>query len=220
MKNIIVLALAGIGDSILATPMISNLRKMHPEAKITALAIYPIVRDTFERNKDIDEVIFFDFLKEGYIKSLMFVLKLRKRRFDLSLLAYPANRFQHNLISYLIGAKIRIGHLYEIRRTTSLSFLHTNRITIDENRHNIDENLKLLEVVGGDATKLDKKMNFSITKEERNFADKFLKEHELTFSGGLTEYKKGDTRLKIKERADKGLYKAKDTGRDKIIAVK
>mgnify|MGYP001594468633 CR=1 FL=1 len=179
MKNIIVLALAGIGDSILATPMIRNLRRIYPETKITALVIYPIVRDTFQRNKDIDEVIFFDFLKGGYLKSLMFVLKLRKRRFDLSFLAYPANRLRHNMISYLIEARTRIGHIYDIKRIRSLSFLHTKRIPIDENRHCIDENLKLLEAIGCDATKLDKKINFSITKEERSFAENFLKEHGI-----------------------------------------
>jgi diguanylate cyclase (GGDEF)-like protein len=49
--------------------------------------------------------------------------------------------------------------------------------------------------------------------------DRILKKHNITVSGGLTEYKKGDTTKKIKERADKALYKAKQTGRDKFVAM-
>ncbi len=69
-------------------------------------------------------------------------------------------------------------------------------------------------------TDINKAKKFAGRLRQAVKKDKFLKEHELTFSGGLTEYKKGDTKLKIKERADKGVYKAKDTGRDKIVAVK
>ena len=44
-----------------------------------------------------------------------------------------------------------------------------------------------------------------------------LKKHGLNVSGGLTEYKKGDTMKRMMSRADKSLYEAKKTGRDKIV---
>lgn len=47
--------------------------------------------------------------------------------------------------------------------------------------------------------------------------DPYLKKYNLTFSGGLTEYKKGDTTNKMLDRADKALYKAKKAGRDKLF---
>lgn len=50
--------------------------------------------------------------------------------------------------------------------------------------------------------------------------DKFLKKYNLTVSGGLTEFKKGDNRKKMKERVDKALYSAKHTGRDKFVVIK
>jgi len=50
-------------------------------------------------------------------------------------------------------------------------------------------------------------------------SDKVLKKYNLTVSGGLTEYREKDTPKKLKERADKALYKAKETGRDKFVAV-
>jgi diguanylate cyclase (GGDEF)-like protein len=67
----------------------------------------------------------------------------------------------------------------------------------------------------------------SITKAKRLTArlrnsikkDPVLKKHNLTVSIGLTEYKKGDTKKRMRERADKALYRAKHTGRDRIVVM-
>jgi diguanylate cyclase (GGDEF)-like protein len=49
--------------------------------------------------------------------------------------------------------------------------------------------------------------------------DKMLKKYNLTVSGGLTEYREKDNKKRFKERADKALYKAKHSGRDKFVAI-
>ncbi|HUW44138.1 MAG TPA: GGDEF domain-containing protein [Bacillota bacterium] len=50
-------------------------------------------------------------------------------------------------------------------------------------------------------------------------SDRILKKHGVTISGGLTEFRKRDTKKAFKQRADKALYKAKQTGRDRFVAV-
>lgn len=50
-------------------------------------------------------------------------------------------------------------------------------------------------------------------------SDKMLKKHDVTVSGGLTEFKKRDSKKKFKQRADKALYKAKHSGRDKFVSI-
>lgn len=50
--------------------------------------------------------------------------------------------------------------------------------------------------------------------------DKMLKKHGITVSGGLTQYKKKDTKKKLKTRADKALYQAKKAGRDRFVVLK
>ena len=108
MKKILLLLLGGIGDSLLFTPTISALRKIYPEAQITALVRDKPVKAMLERNKQVNEILHYPFLQAGHIKSLLYVLKLRKEKYDLSILAYPANRMQHNIISFLIGTKKRL----------------------------------------------------------------------------------------------------------------
>jgi len=165
MKKILLLALAGIGDSLLLTPTIHELKKAFPQSKITVLVMYETNREMFERNKDVDEVIYFNFLKKSYLKSLAFVLQQRLRKYDLSFLAYPANRFRHNLITFLIGARKRYGHLYPFYTLQSFSFLHTHRLSLDPYKHAKDENLQLLLHLGYPVS-LSQHLSFHITTEE------------------------------------------------------
>ena len=50
--------------------------------------------------------------------------------------------------------------------------------------------------------------------------DIFLKQYGLTISGGLTKFHEEDNSQSIKIRADQGLNKAKNSGRDKFIVMK
>ena len=43
-----------------------------------------------------------------------------------------------------------------------------------------------------------------------------MKKYNLTVSGGLTDFKKADTKSSMKQRADKALYQAKEKGRNNI----
>lgn len=61
----------------------------------------------------------------------------------------------------------------------------------------------------------------TITSRLRNAIkkDKILGKYGITVSGGLTCYKGADTRKSFMERADKAMYKAKNSGRDRFVAV-
>lgn len=51
-------------------------------------------------------------------------------------------------------------------------------------------------------------------------SDKLLKKHNLTVSGGLSQYRRTkDTKKALKKRVDKALYMAKHSGRDKFVSV-
>ena len=178
-KNILVLLLGGIGDSIMATPALTLLRKAYPQAIISVLARDKPTKTIMERNKDVDTVLHYPFMKSGYVKSLLYVLKLRKHHYDLSILTYPANRFQHNVISFLIGAKKRIAHSYPIKKLTSLNFLNTQRLPTDIHKHPIDENIYLLSLLGIQ-TKTSLSTSFPITPEEQAVAKNYLKQQKIT----------------------------------------
>ena len=50
-------------------------------------------------------------------------------------------------------------------------------------------------------------------------SDKILQKHDIAISGGLTEFKKKDTKKTFEQRADKALYQAKKQGGDKFVSI-
>ncbi len=61
------------------------------------------------------------------------------------------------------------------------------------------------------AKKAAKRLQNAIKKNKK------LSKYNLTVSGGLTQYIEKDTKKRFMERADKALYKAKKSGRDKFV---
>ena len=146
--KILVLCLPGLGDTLMFTPALRALRAHFPQAQITAIVMYKSSYDVLEGNPHVDEVILWEFIKKGFLKSVAFMLKLRRERFDVSIIAFPANRLQYNLVSFLAGARLRIGHRYQHQNLIHLPFLNHRTILESDALHNVEENLKLLEFLG------------------------------------------------------------------------
>lgn len=172
--KILILALSGIGDALMFTPAIKLLRQTLPDARIEALVMFRGVKDIYERNNELDNVIFFEFMKEGAVKSLKFVLALRGK-YDAAINVYPANRLEYNAINFLLGAKHRLGVEYLRMNRKNFGFLNNVRVKEDDSLHNVEENVNLISRF------LDKKftelppLEFPLLDEDKAFAEKFLK---------------------------------------------
>lgn len=105
IKDILVFCLPGIGDTLLFTPAFRALKTALPDCHISALTMFAGARDVLRLIPWVDEILHFDFLHAGLFPSLRFVRQLRKRRFDASIFAYPANRLEYNLMALFIGAR-------------------------------------------------------------------------------------------------------------------
>ncbi len=69
-------------------------------------------------------------------------------------------------------------------------------------------------------TNLEKAKLFAGRLKRAIHEDKFLKKFKVTVSGGITGHKNKENKFKFKERADKALYKAKESGRDRFESIK
>src|ERR1043166_2955445 len=104
MMNILVISLAGIGDTLFATPLIHELRANFPDARIDALVLWPGSRDLLEGNPHLNNVHQKNLMKVGTAASLKYLSQLRRNRYDISINTHPQSRVHYRLVSRLVGA--------------------------------------------------------------------------------------------------------------------
>lgn len=176
MKKILVLPLYGIGDVLMTTPAIRNLKEQL-DCAITYLHMFKNTHDILLNNPYIKENIFFPFLETSRLAGIRFLLQFRKK-FDCSINFYPSNRRDYNLAAYIVGSSVRIGHRYIMGDLTGLNFLKNRTVREDDSIHNVEENLRLLDFMGIKERK-PYSLDIYLKDEERIFADQWLSEQNI-----------------------------------------
>ncbi|MGE5498129.1 MAG: glycosyltransferase family 9 protein, partial [Syntrophothermus sp.] len=205
--KILIFALSGIGDAIMFTPSIKILRKIYPDAVIDALCMFGGVRDIYSRNKDLDNVLYYNFMKEGAAKSLSYLLKLRGK-YDASINVYPANRKEYNIFSIITGARRRAAVKYLRQPYTNLSFLNNVTITEDDSLHNVEENLNLCRKLSGQDFDDKPGLQLDFNNDDLQAAEKFIREENITEDELVIGFHPGCATLKnhIKRRWEPGKF--------------
>lgn len=171
--KIIILALSGIGDALMFTPAIRELRRIYPNAKIDAVVMYSGVKDIYSRLNWLDNIYHFNFIRENNFTALNFVSQFMGE-YDVSINVYPSNRKEYNIISFLIAAKQRLAIKYLRKDFLNLGFLNNMRIEENDKLHNVEENVKLVEKLSGKKIEAIGKLQFTLTPEDIDFANEYF----------------------------------------------
>ncbi len=143
-SRILAISLAGAGDTLLATPLLAELRTAFPSAEIEVLTMQGAApREVLEDNPSVSTWRHFDFLREGRLRSVAYCMRLRRRAYDLSLTLMPQNRLEYNLITWLIGARERLGFEFCCDCGSQPRRFLTRVIREDRRLHVVDNNLRL-----------------------------------------------------------------------------
>lgn len=193
--KILVNALSGIGDALMFTPAIKLLKESYPTSEIHALVMYKAVVDFYERNSKINKVIYFDFMSEGYFKSLKFVLSLRGN-YDISINVYPSNRKEYNIINFLVGARQRAAVCYLRKDFENFGFLNNIRITENDSMHNVQTNIALCEKLTKQNFNAEPPLEFPLTQKDLVCANSFLKENKINTDDLVIGFHPGSATLK------------------------
>ena len=176
MRKILVIPMYGIGDVLMTTPAIMNLKKQF-NAEITYLHMFETTRDILLRNPHIEKHIYFPFLQKSKQDGVRFLMSLRKK-YDFSINFYPSNRMSYNLAALIINAPVRIGHRYECSDLRELNFLKNRTIKENDLLHNVEENYRLLSFFGIKEAE-PSPMKIYLTEEERLFGLQWLKQRHV-----------------------------------------
>lgn len=199
--KILVNALSGIGDALLFTPALKLISKAVSDSQIDALVMLKGAKDIFERNQNINKVIYFDFLKAGAFASFKFILSLRKK-YDASINIYPSNRKEYNIINFLIGAKKRAGVEYLRKNPQNFGFLNNIRFTEEDSLHNVQTNILLVEKLFDLSFDEEPDLEFPLNTEDKNYAASYLNNLRIGEGDLLIGFHPGSATLKnhIKRR--------------------
>jgi len=177
--KILVISLAGIGDTLIATPLIRELRANFPAATIDALVMWPGAKDLLEHNPHVNRVFQKNLIKCGKLEALRFLQSLRCEGYDVSLNPQPQSRIHYRLAAWLIGAPTRLSHEYECFTWLDRRLVTGTRPQ-DYSRHTIENNFDFLPLIGAKKTLPAHEMELFLTPAEEKFADDFWAKENLT----------------------------------------
>jgi ADP-heptose:LPS heptosyltransferase len=162
---------AGIGNALMAEPMVRRLRDGRPEARIVVMAISEPIAEVMRRVRGVEVVV----TGSGLKKLLRGAQATRKLKPDVYLVPFPSNRWQYNLLAKASGARRVILHGYPIGKWSALGCLHRDRVPAQRGLHDVEQNLRLLSPLGLDSADADAP-RFELNDEDRARAADLLRE--------------------------------------------
>ena len=185
--NILLIKLDHIGDFILSTPFIRELRKNCPDAFIT-LVVAPECFNLAETCPDVDEVVSFDWKWAFHrpdcfhiFNALSFAYrKLWHRSFDLAIVArYDVDLYDASLLCFFSGAKNRVAYeekVTELKAGWNKGYdKYFTRLVPDvEDVHEVKKNLHIIKGLGGSVD--EESLELWLQKDDRTYAESLLKD--------------------------------------------
>lgn len=169
-QRILIVRTDRLGDVILSTPVITNLRLFFPKSYI-AFMCRPYTREVVEGNPYLDEVIVYD--KYGKHKSIWgsikFTLQLRKKKFDWAVILHPTNRV--HMITFFAGIPFRIGWDKKMGWFLTCKLVHTKD---RGQKHELEYTLDILRNLGIPIR--EKKLYLPYNEQTDKFVGTILKE--------------------------------------------
>jgi len=174
MKRILIFNVNWLGDVLFSTAAIRNVRKNYPDSYIACVIperCFPIL----DGNPYLNEIIFFDerVTHRSVWKKIKFILLLKKKRFDIVYLLHRS--FSRAFICMIAGISERIGYS---RKKFSFVLTKSIPLPVKDSLHRIDYYLNIIIKAGLKVT--DRFTELFISKDERDYAERFLKDNSLT----------------------------------------
>ena len=182
--KILVIAMAGIGDALLATPLIHELRANFPDATIDALVLWAGARELLGNNPYLNHIHQKNLVTAGKLdtagklKALQFFRSLRREHYHVSINTHPQSQRLYRMAARVIGAPTRISHEYECSGWFD-RWLVNQTLPQDYTRHSIENNFDVLPLIGAKKKLPSHALEIFLTPDEEKWAGDFLAQQRL-----------------------------------------
>ncbi|MCE1164958.1 MAG: glycosyltransferase family 9 protein [Bacteroidetes bacterium] len=170
-RRILIVRTDRVGDVVMITPMIREIRKKYPDAYIGAL-VQPNTAKILLNNPYLDAIITDDLSKETF----WYVVKeMRKHRFGTGLLVLPTERAAYQMFFACIWNRVGVGRkLYEVI-TLMRSVSRGKYVNL---RHEADYCMDLARKIGVKTDNIQPEI--FITYEEKKWTLDFLRKKNIS----------------------------------------
>jgi ADP-heptose:LPS heptosyltransferase len=169
--KIVIPIVAGIGNALLAVPMVRQIKRARPDARILIAARIEAMAEPFRRLPEVDEVIV---TGKGAKNLLRTVAWTRQQHADVYLIPFPSNRWQYSMLALVSGAQRKVLHSYPIGVLSALGFLKFDRLPAVRGLHDVEQNVRLLTKLGIEPDPTERPV-FPLTDSDRQQADELLR---------------------------------------------
>jgi heptosyltransferase-2 len=165
-KTICVLSASGIGDSIMATPLIEEIKRCRLGSRLIVVSTVTCAL-VFKGNPNIDLIMRYTYGIQYFFSFVLLLFKLRKEHINVLFAAQPSNTIRHSLITAFSNAKIRLKHSYDYVDSSErdFSFVYSKLLPDNMERHRVELNLDLLRFLGEEIQENSIYPSFIVSKE-------------------------------------------------------
>jgi len=176
-KKILLIELAGIGDVVLSSPTIKNLRKSYTDFLIYFLT-FTQPAEVIQKSPYLDKIIVFHRGFKGIFKNIQVLKELRGLRIDVAI-----NLYQHYTLKGAINMALLLKFISPKksfgRNTDGKGFFYDIKIadTINTKRHDVEYKLDLIQALSCDIK--DKKLEAWFDEFDKKGVEEFLGENSV-----------------------------------------
>ncbi len=140
--TIVIPIVAGIGNALMAEPMVRQLHAARPDLHMVVNAMIDPMGEPFRR---IGRVIV-NVTGKGLKKMLATTLATRRMRTKAYVVPFPSNRWEYNLLAAASGSENVVMHGYPVR-AFGARLSGANRVVAERGIHDVAQNLRLLQAM-------------------------------------------------------------------------
>lgn len=186
--RILVVRLDEIGDVVLTSAFLRELRRTFPSARIT-LVVKPATSNVCELCPHIDELLTFDWSVSGrlpllqrHMRTLALARKhLWQQRFDIAIVPrWDVDHYHTAFVAYLSGAPRRLGYSERVTDQKGLLNAGFDRLFTDllddrTPKHEVEHNLDVVRFLGGQVQ--DAALELWLSEKDEAVAGEILRRH-------------------------------------------
>ena len=186
--RVLLVALSGIGNLLMASPLFRTLRDANPTAELDLLVASRGTKSVLETNPRIRRV-FVGTPKPNLRTLRKLTHTLRRERYAVGIVTYPGQLILSAALLRLASIPCRIGHRYSwaFLRDSGLFFsdpvpafpLPSFTVPASSAAHDVVQNLQLLQPLGIVGDPATARYDLPLTADDRAKADAWLVQHAL-----------------------------------------